>query len=103
MDALGEVCNEESHLQDAGLLWVSSVLDACSLVARPAALVSLASPLVAPFATRGLSTGLHCDHGGQDGHVEAFCYRKKKAQAHHSSQGTGASNFGGSERSFTGS
>jgi hypothetical protein len=37
-----------------------------SLSARPAASVSLASPLVVH----------HCD---QDGHVEAFCYRKRKA------------------------
>jgi hypothetical protein len=38
--------------------------------------------------------------------MEAFCYRKKKAQkaqAHRSSQGTSGSSSGISERSFTGS
>jgi hypothetical protein len=37
--------------------------------------------------------------------VGAFCYRKKaqKAQARRSSQGTGGSSSGGSERSFVGS
>jgi hypothetical protein len=88
MDVLAEVCNEETHLQDAGLLWVSSVLVARSLVACPTAPVPPVSPPVTLSAARGASTGLHCDHCGQDGHVEAFCYRKKKAQkaqAHRSS------------------
>jgi hypothetical protein len=35
--------------------------------------------------------------------VEAFCYKKKKARACRSSQGTGGSSFGGSERSSAGS
>jgi hypothetical protein len=80
MDALAEVRNEETRLQDAGFLLVSSVLAARSSVARPMALVPLASPLVVPSAARGVSTGLHCDHCGRDRHVDAFCYRKKKAQ-----------------------
>jgi hypothetical protein len=53
-----------------------------------------------------VSTGLHCDHCGRDGHVKAFCYRKKKAQkahAHRSSQGTDGSSSEGSERSSAGS
>jgi hypothetical protein len=58
-----------------------------------------ASPLVVPPAAHGKCGGLHCAHCGHDGHVEAFCYRKKKAQAHRSSQGTG---FGGSDRSSAG-
>jgi hypothetical protein len=62
--------------------------------------VPLASPPVVPPTARGESGGLHCAHCGRDGHVETFCYRKKKAQAHRSSQGTGS---GGSERSFAGS
>jgi hypothetical protein len=86
MDALAEV-----HLHDAGLLQSATVLAAhslasCSLSARPIALVPLASPPVVPPAAHG---GLHCAHCGRDGDVEAFCYRKKKAQAHRSSQGTG--------------
>jgi hypothetical protein len=65
--------------------------------------VSLASPPVVPLTARGESGGLHCAHCGRDGHVEAFYYRKKKAQAHRSSQGTGGTGSGGSERSFAGS
>jgi hypothetical protein len=64
MDALGEVHNEETRLRDAGLLRSSTVLAACSLVARHAALVPPTSPLVAPTAIHGVSTGLHCDHCG---------------------------------------
>jgi hypothetical protein len=103
MDALAEVHNEETHLQDAGLLRVSSVLVAHSLVAHPATPMPPASPSVVLSAACGVSTDLHCDHCGHDGHVEAFCYKKKKAQVHRSSQGTGGSNSKGSERSSTGS
>jgi hypothetical protein len=71
-------------------------LAARSSSTHPAAPVPPASPPVVPPAARGESGGLHCDRCGRDGHVEAFCYRKKKAQAHRSSQGTGS---GGSERS----
>jgi hypothetical protein len=76
MDDLAEVRNEETHLQDAGLLWVSSTLATRSLVARPPATMPPVSPPVAPSAAHGVSTGIHCDC---DGHVDAFCYRKKKA------------------------
>jgi hypothetical protein len=69
MDALVEVHNEETRLHDAGLLWVSLVLAARSLIARRAAPVPPASPSVAMSAARGASIGLHCDHCGQDGHV----------------------------------
>jgi hypothetical protein len=79
MDALAEVHNEETRLQDTDLLQVSSVLVARSSVARPAAPVSSACPPVALSIARGASTGLHCDNCGRDGHVGAFCYRKKKA------------------------
>jgi hypothetical protein len=78
----------------------------CSSSAHPVVSVPLASPLVVPPAARGESGGLHCDHCGRDEHVEAFCYMKKKAQkaqAHHSSQGTGGIGSGGSERSSAGS
>jgi hypothetical protein len=82
MDALAEVRNEEVHLRDAGLLQAATVLAARSSAsryssARPTASVPLASPPVVPPTARG---GLHCDHCGHDGHVEVFCYRKKKAQ-----------------------
>jgi hypothetical protein len=78
MDALVEGRNEDTHLQKAGLLWNSSVLVARSSVARPVAPVPHASPSVASSAAHGASTSLHCDHYGQYGHVETFCYRKKK-------------------------
>jgi hypothetical protein len=103
---LAKVHNEETCLQDAGLVRVSSVLATCSSVARHVVPVPPASPLIALSATRGESAGLHCDHYGRDGHVEAFCYRKKKAQkaqAHRSSQGTDGTGSGGSERSSAGS
>jgi hypothetical protein len=93
MDALTEVHNEEFHLHDAGLLQSVTILVARSLAsrsssARPTASVPLASPPVVPPAARG---GLHCAHCGHDGHVDALCYKKKKAQARRSSQGTGGS------------
>jgi hypothetical protein len=103
IDVLAKVRNEETHLQDAGLLRVSSVLAARSSVARSAAPVPPASLSVAPSVVRGASTGLNCDHCDRDGHVKAFCYRKKKAQARRSSQGTGGSSSEGSERSSAGS
>jgi hypothetical protein len=108
MDALAEVRNEEVHLRDASLLQSATVLAARfsasrSFSARPTASVPLASPPVVPPAARGESGGLHCDHCGRDGHVEAFCYRKKKAQSCRSSQHTGGTSSGGSERSYAGS
>jgi hypothetical protein len=101
MDTLVEVCNEEIHLHDASLLQSATILATCSSAghsssARLATPMPLASPLVVSPAARG---GLHCDHYGRDGHVEAFIYRKKKDHARRSSQGTG---FGGSERSSAG-
>jgi hypothetical protein len=84
MDALTEV-----HLHDVGLLQSATILAAHSSASRsssvrPTASVPLASPSVVPPAYRGESGDLHCAHCGRDGHVEAFCYRKKKAQARHS-------------------
>jgi hypothetical protein len=111
MDALAEVRNEEFRLREAGLLQSTTVLAAHSPASRssssrPTALVPLASPLVVPPAARGKSGGLHCAHCGRDDYVEAFYYRKKKAQkaqARRSSQGTGGTGSGGFERSSAGS
>jgi hypothetical protein len=80
MDALAKV-----RLRDAGLLQSAIVLAARSSAshsssARPTALVPLVSPPIVPPAARGESGGLHCAQCGHDRHVEAFCYRKKKAQ-----------------------
>jgi hypothetical protein len=110
MDALTEVRNEEICLRNADLLQSATVFAARSSAGRclsacPTAPVPLASPPVVPPTARGESVGLHCNHCCRDGHVEAFCYRKKaqNAQAHHSSQGTGGTGSGGSERSSAGS
>jgi hypothetical protein len=80
MNALVEVRNEETRLQNASLLQVSSVLATRSSIARLATPMPLTSPPVALSAARDASSGLHCDHCDRDGHVDAFCYRKKKAQ-----------------------
>jgi hypothetical protein len=80
MDALAEIHNEKGHLHDADLLRVSSILVACSLIAHPAAPVPSATALLALSAARGVSNGLHCDHCCRDGHVDVFCYRRKKVQ-----------------------
>jgi hypothetical protein len=106
MDALTEVRNEETRLRDTGLLQYATVLAAHSSSVHLAAPVPLASTPVVPAAARGESVGLHCHHCGRDGHVEAFCYRKKKgqkAQARRSSHGTCDTGSGGSERSSAGS
>jgi hypothetical protein len=85
MDALADVRNEEICLCDAGLLQSTTILASRSLVgrsssARHAAPMPLISPPVVPPTAYDESGGLHCDHFGRDGHAEAFCYRKKKAQ-----------------------
>jgi hypothetical protein len=106
MDALANIHNKEIRLRDADLLQSATVLAARSSAGRLPAPVPLASPLVIPSAAHGESVGFHCDHCGRDGHVEAFCYRNKKAQKaqpRRSSQGTGATGSGGSERSSAGS
>ncbi|WVZ48897.1 hypothetical protein U9M48_000291 [Paspalum notatum var. saurae] len=83
IDALTDVRNEETRLRSAGLLPSVSALAAHSAPSRPAvAPPSLPSSATAPSpsARGGGGGGLHCDYCGKDGHVEAFCYRKKKAQ-----------------------
>jgi hypothetical protein len=75
VNALAEVHNE-THIQDANLLRSSSISAARSLIAHLVAPVPLASALSTAL---GESGNLHCDHCGRDEHVEAFCYRKKKA------------------------
>jgi hypothetical protein len=64
--------------------------------------MSLASPPIIPPTAHGESVGIHCDHCGQDGHVEAFYYRKKKAQKAQAHRSGGTSSRG-SERSSAGS
>ncbi|XP_022685243.1 uncharacterized protein LOC101770506 [Setaria italica] len=69
MEALAAVRNEETRLLTAGLMRYSSVL----------AVSSSTRPAVPSSESRG--GGLKCDWCGKDNHVEAFCYRKKKAQS----------------------
>ncbi|WVZ93714.1 hypothetical protein U9M48_039674 [Paspalum notatum var. saurae] len=80
MEALADVRNEETRLRTAGLLPSVTALAARSSPSRPAVPPSLPSSAFVPPPTRGDGGGLHCDYCGKDGHVEAFCYRKKKAQ-----------------------
>jgi hypothetical protein len=109
MEALAAVRNEEIRLRDAGLLQSSS---SSVLAARSSFKVSPPSGApssVVPSSVSGGGGGLKCDWCGRDNHVEAYCYRKKKAQScrgGHSSQGTSGSNgfgTGGSQRSSAGS
>ncbi|KAJ1270679.1 hypothetical protein BS78_06G070300 [Paspalum vaginatum] len=85
MEALADVCNE-TRLRTTGLLPSASALAARSSPSRPS-VPPLSLPSSAPASypsTRGggggSGGGLHCVYCGKDGHVEAFCYRKKKAQ-----------------------
>ena len=113
MEALAEVRSEETRLHAAGLLQYSSVLAARSSPSAPrSSSSSAATPPVVPSSVAPLSgsrTGgsvLECSHCGKEGHVEAYCYRKRKDQRARSrrfSQGAGSPNTGGSQRSSTGS
>ncbi|KAJ1278997.1 hypothetical protein BS78_04G121300 [Paspalum vaginatum] len=79
MDALTDVRNEETRLRSAGLLPSATALAARSSPSQLA--VPPSSAPAPPSSTRGGGGGgLHCDYCGKDGHVEAFCYRKKKVQ-----------------------
>ena len=84
MDALASVRNEETRLRVAGLLQSYSVLAARSSTPRHTATSPTVPSSVAPPSTPGGRGGLHCDYCDKDGHVEAYCYRKKKAQARRS-------------------
>ncbi|WVZ60284.1 hypothetical protein U9M48_010330 [Paspalum notatum var. saurae] len=106
IDALAAVRNEEIRLRSAGLLPSVSALAARSAPSRPAAPSLPSSPApVPPSSARGGGGRLHCDYCGKDGHVEAFCYRKKKAQLRSqtssSSQSSGSASAGVSQRSST--
>ncbi|WVZ52011.1 hypothetical protein U9M48_003107 [Paspalum notatum var. saurae] len=115
MEALGDVRNEETRLRTAGLLPSVTALAARSSPSRPAVPPSLPSSASVPPSTCGGVGGLHCDYCGKDGHVEAFCYRKKKARrsqtrltsqtsgstSARTSQTTGSTSAGVSQRSST--
>ena len=83
MEALAAVRNEELRLQSAGLLQSSS---SSVLAARSSSSKAVAPPLMAPLLAAPSSEGgggghLHCDYCGKKTHVEAYCYKKKKAQS----------------------
>lgn len=96
MEALKEICSEEIHLREAGILAHPSSV----LAFRTTTSVSL-SPIATPFTSpahtsspvvASTSSHLHCTYCNEDGHVESFCFRKKKDLRHgHSSQIAGGS------------
>ncbi|WVZ89477.1 hypothetical protein U9M48_035880 [Paspalum notatum var. saurae] len=95
MDVVAAVRNEETRLRSAGLLPSATVLAARSLPSQP--VVSLSSAPAPPPSTRGGGGGgIHCDYCGKDGHVEAFCYRKKET-----SPASGSASAGVLQRSST--
>ncbi|WVZ89019.1 hypothetical protein U9M48_035481 [Paspalum notatum var. saurae] len=109
-EALADVRNEETRLRTTGLLPSVTTLAARSSPSRPAIPPSLPSSAFVPPSTRGGGGGLHCNYCGKDGHVEAFCYRKKKAQCSQTrpvsqtspaSQPSASSSAGVSQRSST--
>jgi hypothetical protein len=53
-----------AHLQDVGLLRVSSILVARSSISHPTAPMPPASPPVAPSTAHGASADLYYDHCG---------------------------------------
>ncbi|WVZ61780.1 hypothetical protein U9M48_011597 [Paspalum notatum var. saurae] len=106
IDALAAVRNEEIRLRSAGLLPSVSALAARSAPSRPAVPSLPSSPVPVPSSSaRGGGGRLHCDYCGKDGHVEAFCYRKKKAQLRSQtspgSQSSVSASAGASQRSST--
>ncbi|WVZ89051.1 hypothetical protein U9M48_035510 [Paspalum notatum var. saurae] len=97
----------------ASYCWIVTLCDCfgCSIFALTtgcsSTVFALVSACASPFACGGGGGGLHCDYCGKDGHVEAFCYRKKKvqrsqaSQASHTSQASGSASTGVSQRSCT--
>jgi len=110
MEALAAVRNEEQRLQNAGLL---QSLSSSILAARSSSSSAVAPPPKAPLPAApsskvGGDGRPHCDYCGKKTHVEAYCFKKKKAQSRRggsgrASQGTGSaggSDTGGSQRSL---
>jgi len=110
MDALAAVRNEEIRLRSASLLQsaASSVLAVRSAPSgRPTPLPTTPSSAVSSYGS-GSTGGLHCNYCEKDGHVEDYCYKKKKEKAHsrrggRSSQGFDRSTAGPSSSSLAGS
>ncbi|XP_062191268.1 uncharacterized protein LOC133895084 [Phragmites australis] len=104
MDALAAIHNEETCLRTAGLLQSPSALAVRSPPPPPAAPSSMV-----PSSRVGGSGSLHCKYCDKDGHVEDYCYMKKKAQGRRggrtSQGGSSASSpgTGGSQRGSAGS
>jgi len=72
-----------SRVFNAGLLQSSS---SSVLAARSSSSPAVATPPKAPLPAAPSSEGgggdrLHCDYCGKKTHVEAYCYKKKKAQS----------------------
>jgi hypothetical protein len=114
MKALATVRNKELCLYNAGLL--QSASSSSILAAHSSSFAALTPPHVAPLSAAPSSEGgggghLHCDYCGKKTHVEAYCYKKKKAQSRRGGSGrpsqgigvAGGSDTGGSQRSSAGS
>ncbi|KAK3123209.1 hypothetical protein QOZ80_8AG0626260 [Eleusine coracana subsp. coracana] len=74
MDALADIRNDEIRLREAGLLPSPSVLVARSSAAPPV----VPSSMAPSSRSRGDSSTFQCDYCGKEGHVESYCYRKKR-------------------------
>ena len=89
MEALAAVRNEELRLRSAGLLQSSS---SSVLAARSSSSTAVTPPPKAPLSAASSSEGggggrLHCDYCGKKTHVEAYCFKKKKAQSRRGGSG----------------
>ena len=89
MEALAAVRNEEQRLQNAGLL---QSLSSSILAARSSSSSAVAPPPKAPLPAApsskvGGDGRPHCDYCGKKTHVEAYCFKKKKAQSRRGGSG----------------
>jgi hypothetical protein len=83
MEALTDIRSEEIRLREAGILPPpSSVLAVRSAASSVSSKLSTAPSFTSPARTSPVvsstSSHLHCTDCDKDGHVESFCFRKKK-------------------------
>lgn len=73
------------------------------LVARSSSSSTIADSVVPSYGSRCGGSVLQCEYCGNEGHVEAYCFWKKKENAHarQSSLGVVGSSPGGSHMSFS--
>lgn len=83
VEALTDIRSEEIHLREAGILPPpSSVLavrpEASSVSSKSSTTPSFTSPARTSPVVSSTSSHLHFTYCDKDGHVESFCFRKKK-------------------------